>query len=90
MKPLQQVIRPIERIRLGDTGMAVVLAVVFALATVAIRSRAHTTNLWIDLATFSVFIGVALYFKRRIGLVSFYVYGSALAAAFTIAVMFGI
>lgn len=81
---------PILPIRLGDTGVAVVPAMVFALATVAIRSRAHTTNLWIDLAIFSVFIAVAVYFKRRIGLVSFYIYGSALAAALIIAVLFGI
>jgi hypothetical protein len=76
--------------KIGDTGAAVVLAVIFSLATVAIRSRANAADLISAATTFTVFIGTAVYFKRRIGSFSFYFYGLALTTAFVGAVLFGI
>jgi hypothetical protein len=71
--------------------MAVVLSMIFSLATVAIISKKHLTNyLWVDVAAFAVPIPIALYFKNRIVLLGAFAYAAALILFLGAAVLFGI
>ena len=82
----------VEAAQLGrySIHMSVVLSVIFALATVAIISKKHLTNNWVDMAAFAIPIPIALYFKNRIVRLGIFAYIAALILTLGAAVLFGI
>jgi hypothetical protein len=72
------------------SGIAIVLALVTSLATVAILSRNNAGLLWVTPGVILTTVSVALLFRNRIALLAAWLFVSALIILLTVALLFSI